>query len=132
DDAVASPIVTQATAVIALNKPSLDKFENSVMPGGLLFINSSLIDRKARRDDIEVCYIPANKIADELGNAKVANSVMLGAYLAKAEGSVSPESIIKALKEVLGPSKANLIPINEEALKRGAEAVRAGKQILQN
>src|SRR5690554_4930550 len=116
---VASPIITQASAVIALNKPSLDKFENSVVPGGLLFINSSLVDRKSIRDDVQVCYIPANEIADELGNSKVANLVVLGAYLAKVEESVSPNSIIKALTEVLGPSKANLIPINEKALKRG-------------
>src|SRR5690554_6652344 len=114
DDMVASPIVTQATAVIALNKPSLDKFERAVVPGGLLFINSSLVDRKALRDDIEVCYIPANEIADELGNPRVANTIVLGAYLAKAEKGVSPKSIIEALKKVLGPSKQDLIPLNEE------------------
>lgn len=125
DETVASPIVTQATAVIALNKPSLDKFENTVVPGGLLFINSSLIDRRSLRDDIQVCYIPANEIADEIGNSKVANSVVLGAYLAKAGNSVSPESVIEALRKVLGPSKQDLIPLNEEALKRGAELVNS-------
>jgi 2-oxoglutarate ferredoxin oxidoreductase subunit gamma len=124
DDMVASPIVTQASAVIALNRPSLDKFEETVIPGGLLFINSTLIDRKAVRDDIQVYYIPANEIADELGNSRVANSVVLGAYLAKAGSSVSPNSEIEALKKVLGPSKQDLIPLNEEALKRGAELVK--------
>ncbi|HCS75145.1 MAG TPA: 2-oxoacid:ferredoxin oxidoreductase subunit gamma [Clostridiales bacterium] len=123
DEQVGSPIVTHASAVIALNSPSLDKFEDAVVPGGLLFINSSLIERKSTRDDIQVFYIPANEIAEELGNKRVANSVMLGAYLAKAGGGVSPESIIEALKNVLGPSKQNLIPINEKALERGAELV---------
>jgi 2-oxoglutarate ferredoxin oxidoreductase subunit gamma len=124
DDMVGSPIVTQASAVIALNRPSLDKFEEAVVPGGMLFINSTLIDRKAARDDIQVYYIPANEIADELGNSRVANSVVLGAYLAKVGNSVSPDSVIEALKKVLGPSKQDLIPLNEEALKRGAALVK--------
>ena len=123
DEQVASPIITQASTVIALNAPSLDKFEGTVKPGGLLFINSSLIDRKTKRDDIEVVYIPANEIADELGNRRVANSVVLGAYLAKIGDGVSPKSIIEALRKVLGPSKEGLIPLNEEALKRGAQLV---------
>ncbi|HHT65664.1 MAG: 2-oxoacid:acceptor oxidoreductase family protein [Caldicoprobacterales bacterium] len=121
DDMVASPIVTQASVVIALNKPSLDKFESAVVPGGMLFVNSSLIDRKSVREDIDVFYIPANEIADQLGNPRIANTVVLGAYLAKAEGSISPSSVIEALKKVLGPGKQDLIPLNEEALKRGAE-----------
>lgn len=83
DDEIGSPIVTEATAVIAMNLPSLDKFEHSVMPGGTLIINSSLIERKCSRTDIDVFYIPANEIADELGNNRVANMVMLGAYLKK-------------------------------------------------
>lgn len=123
DEMVGSPIVTSATAVIALNRPSLDKFEDAVEPGGLLFINSSLIDRKAVRDDIQVFYIPANDIANELGNSKIANTVMLGAYLAKVENSVSVNGVLEALKKVLGPSKLGLIPVNEEALKQGALAI---------
>lgn len=124
DDEVGSPIVTKASAVIALNRPSLDKFESAVVPGGLLLINSSLVDRKAERDDVEVVYVPANEIADELGNSRIANSVVLGAYLAKVGEGISPKSIIEALKKVLGPSKQDLIPLNEEALKRGAELVK--------
>jgi 2-oxoglutarate ferredoxin oxidoreductase subunit gamma len=124
DGAIGSPIVTRASAVIALNRPSLDKFEDTVVPGGLLFINSTLIDRKAVREDIQVVYVPANEIADELGNSRVANSVVLGAYLAKVGNSVSPDSVIGALKKVLGPSKQNLIPLNEEALKRGTDLIR--------
>jgi len=123
DNPVGSPIVTEATAVIAMNLPSLDKFEKAVKPGGLLLINSSLIDRKAVRDDIDVVYVPANEIAEELGNSRVANMVILGAYLAKTR-IVDPKSVVESLKKVLGESKAHLIPVNEEALKRGAECVK--------
>jgi len=123
DEMIASPIVTRATAVIALNRPSLDKFEEAVMPGGCLFINSSLADRKAVRQDIQTYYIPANEEADRLGSSRVANSIMLGAYLAKSGSSVSPGSVIEALKKVLGSSKQDLIPVNEKALTRGAELI---------
>lgn len=126
DDMVGSPIVTEATAVIAMNLPSLEKFEKAIIPHGLLIINSSLIERQAKREDIKTYYIPANEIADELGNSRVANMVMLGAYLEKTK-VVSPDSIIESLKEVLGSSKAHLIPVNQEALKRGAQLVKDKK-----
>ena len=70
DEAVGSPVVVEATSAIVMNRPSLDKFEESVVPGGKLFINSSLIDKKATRDDIDVYYVPANEIADKIGKAK--------------------------------------------------------------
>ncbi|MDN5277731.1 MAG: 2-oxoglutarate ferredoxin oxidoreductase subunit gamma [Clostridiales bacterium] len=123
DEPVASPIVTEATTVMVMNRPSLERFESAVMKGGLLLVNSSLIDKKASRDDIEVCYIPANEIADQLGNSRVANMVMLGSYIAKT-GAVLPASVIESLRKALGPSKEHLIPLNEEALKRGAECVK--------
>ena len=122
DDPVASPLVDKADVIVAMNRPSLDKYENNVAPGGKLFINSSLIDQKAKRTDIEVYYIPCNEIADQLGNSRVANIVMLGAYLKKT-GVVKPETLIKCLEEKLGKKKAHLIPMNEEALKKGAECV---------
>ena len=122
DEDVASPIVSQADAVIAMNLPSLDKFERSVKPGGRLFINSSLIEKKAVRNDIEVYYVPANEIALELGNSRVASMVILGAYLQKAK-TVSPDSIIESLKKVLGKKKESLIPVNKKALESGEALV---------
>jgi 2-oxoglutarate ferredoxin oxidoreductase subunit gamma len=121
-DPVGSPVVTEADAVIVLNKPSLDKFESTLRPGGKLFINSSLIDKKATRDDVDAYYIPANEIAASLGNAKAANMVMLGAYVT-ATGAVSKESILKALATVFGKRKAHLIPLNETAFDEGAKLV---------
>ncbi len=123
DNPVASPIVTDATAVIAMNRPSLDKFEGSLVENGLLLINSSLIDKGAERDDIRAYDIPANGIADELGNSRVANMVMLGAYL-EATGALKRESMVNALEEVFGGRKADLIPINKDALNRGAELIK--------
>ncbi len=120
---VGSPVVVEATTAIVLNKPSMDKFETAVIPGGKLFVNSSLIDRKSDRKDIEVYYIPANEIANELGNIRIANMVMLGAYL-EATKTVGFDSIHKAFPKVFGESKAHLLPINKEALIKGAEIVR--------
>ncbi|MFZ5967492.1 MAG: 2-oxoacid:acceptor oxidoreductase family protein [Bacillota bacterium] len=123
DKPVGSPIVTQATAAIVMNLPSLIKFEKDLVKDGLLLINSSLIERKASRDDVRAYYIPANEIANELGNGKVANMVMLGAFLELTK-TVDVDSIIAALKKVFGASKEHLIPMNKEALERGAAAVR--------
>jgi 2-oxoglutarate ferredoxin oxidoreductase subunit gamma len=123
DEPVGSPVVTEADAVIVMNKPSLDKFEKALKPGGKLFINSSLIDKKATRSDIDVHYVPANDIAAELGNGRVANIVMLGAYVASS-GAVSKKSVIDAVEYVLGKSKAHLIPVNEKAFDEGAELVK--------
>jgi 2-oxoglutarate ferredoxin oxidoreductase subunit gamma len=122
DGDVASPVVTQATSVLVLNRPSLDKFESYVIPGGDLYINSSLIDKKAERDDINVIYIDANRLAEELGNARVANIVMLGAFLKKS-GAAQIDSVLEALPKVLGESKKGLVPINRQALELGATLV---------
>ncbi|MDD3920299.1 MAG: 2-oxoacid:acceptor oxidoreductase family protein [Eubacteriales bacterium] len=123
DDPIGSPIVSKATAVVAMNRPSLDKFEDSVQPGGMLFINSSIIDVKAKRTDIKVYYVPCNEIAEQLGNARVANMVMLGAYLG-VTACVEIEHVLDALLHKLGEKKANLIPVNREALLKGAESVK--------
>ncbi len=123
DEPVGSPIVTQATGVIALNRPSLDKFEDYVLPGGKLFINSALIERKSLREDILVYYIPANDIAEDIGHSRVANMVMLGACVAGLT-DVTIEVVSEALKKVMGGGKAEWIPINEEALRRGVACIR--------
>ena len=116
-------MVTAASTVIAMNRPSLDKFESNVLPGGKLFINSSIIDKKPEREDIEVYYVPCNEIADELGNARVANMVMLGAYIEKTK-CVDIENVLKALLYKLGEKKAHLIPLNREAINLGAQSIR--------
>lgn len=122
-DPVGSPVVLEATSAIVMNKPSLDKFEGSIAKGGKLFINSSLIEQKAERDDIEVFYVPANATADKIGNTRVANMVMLGAYL-EATKTVEVESVLDGFTKVFGENRAHLLPINKEALEQGAEIVK--------
>lgn len=128
DEGVGSPVVTEGTTAIVLNRPSLDKFEEAVVPGGKLFINASLIDRKSEREDIDVYYIPANDIANDLGNNRVANMVMLGAYL-KVAKTVELDSIYEAFKQVFGETKAHLLPINKEAIEKGAAIVEEQMKI---
>lgn len=124
DKPVGSPLISNdATCAIAMNLPSLDKFENDVMPGGKILINSSLIERKVERDDVEAYYINANELANELGNPKVANMIMLGAYLELTK-TVDVESVLEAFKKVFGPSKEKFVPLNKEALLKGASAVK--------
>lgn len=123
EDPVGAPVVTEATAALVLNRPSLDKFEKDVIPGGVLIINSSLIDRKATRDDIKVYYVPANEIANEIGNGKIANMVMLGAYL-EASGAASQDTIMEIITEIFSGKKAAVIPLNKEALVKGAACIK--------
>lgn len=123
DTPVGSPIITEATAAIVMNRPSLDKFEKDVLSNGKLLVNKSLIDKKAERNDLDVYYIPANEIAMELGNLKVANMVMLGAYIELTK-VVSLEALYKTLEKNLQGPKAKLIPINKAAIEKGAEAVK--------
>lgn len=124
DSLIGSPIITQdATAVIVMNLPSLIKFEKNLRTNGRALINSSLIEKKAEREDVEAYYIPANEIANEIGNPRIANMVMLGAYLELTK-AVSVDSVVEAFKKVYGAGKEHLIPLNKEALERGAAIVR--------
>lgn len=123
DDPIASPVLSMADCVIAMNTPSLEKFEANVNPGGKLFINSSIIEKKATRTDIDVYYVPCNEIADQLGNPKVLNMAMLGAFL-EATNVVKVDSVLDALLYKLGEKKAKLIPLNRQAIEMGADSIR--------
>ncbi len=123
DDDVASPMVGKADAVVAMNLPSLDKFENSVRPGGVLVINSSLIERKSTRDDITVVYCDAMKIAEDIGNPKGANVAILGALMEKMP-VVSVDKMMEAIKIELGERKLKFLDGNKKALLAGMEAAK--------
>ena len=123
DDPIASPVLSMADCVIAMNTPSLEKFEANVNPGGKLCINSSIIEKKATRTDIDVYYVPCNEIADQLGNPKVLNMAMLGAFL-EATNVVKVDSVLDALLYKLGEKKAKLIPLNRQAIEMGAASIR--------
>lgn len=119
---VSSPLVNKPDALLVFNKPSLEKFEMSVAEGGHLLINSSLVDVSAKRTDLNMYYIPANAIADELGDTRVTNLVMLGA-LVKATGIVKLDSVFEALEGMLPESRKKMLPLNKEALNRGMGTV---------
>jgi 2-oxoglutarate ferredoxin oxidoreductase subunit gamma len=122
DEEIASPVIAQASCAVVMNRPSLEKFESMVRPGGLLIVNSSLIDIKATREDIDVVYINANEIAQEIGNAKGANLVVLGAYIKKT-GAVSLDSVVAAMVLKFGEKKAKFVEGNKQALAAGMNAV---------
>lgn len=115
DKKISSPIVTEATAVVAMNSPSLAKFEQLVKPGGKLFINTSLVKEKSSRNDVEIYNVDANEIAVGLHNDKVSNMVILGAIINKT-GMVKIESVEKVMDKLFKGGKAKLLPLNKAAL----------------
>jgi 2-oxoglutarate ferredoxin oxidoreductase subunit gamma len=120
DEPIASPLLSNdASAVVVMNEPSLRKFQSSLLPKGVLLINSDLVKTPVERQDLRVVNIPANTIAAKLNNPKLANMAMIGALLA-AEKFPNKEDIFKAFPKVFGENKSKFIPINEEAIVQGA------------
>jgi len=124
DDPVGSPKVEEADALIAMNRLSMDLFEKNVKPGGMVLYNGSLIDAAPKRADIKAYKIPCNEIANNLGNGRAANMVMLGALIA-LDPLYPAETLVESLREKLGPSREALIPVNRLALLEGMEAAKA-------
>jgi len=116
---IGSPVITSPQALIIMNNPSLEAFEPRLQTQGLLFLNSSLITRQLRREDVKAIAVPANDIAVEIGEKRTANMVMLGAYVARTE-VVSKESILEGLKEFFG-KKIQFLDVNTKAFEKGME-----------
>ena len=123
DKPVGSPVFTYPTELIAMNAPSIEKFGPLVQSGGLVFINSSVVSEKFERADVKTVYVPCEDIAYELGNPKVANMVMLGAYVG-ATGALKKETVERMIHEIFNGPKAKLIPLNLAALQRGMDCVQ--------
>jgi len=123
DEEIGSPMVRHPKALIAMNLPSLDKYESRVVENGTLIVNTSLIERPVNRDDLQCVLIPANEIAESLGDNRMTTIVMVGALL--AEVPVLPiEAIEAALQDHLPERHKKLLPLNYQALREGAEFVR--------
>lgn len=122
DRPVGSPVIQRPGAVLAMNLPSLEKFESDVRAGGFLLINTSLIDRRSDREDIKIIEVPANTIAQELGNSRGANMVALGAYIG-ATGAVTMEQIEAVVRQTFA-AKPSVIDVNLEALHKGYDLGR--------
>jgi 2-oxoglutarate ferredoxin oxidoreductase subunit gamma len=119
DEEIASPVASAPEFVVAMNQPSLVRFQNQVQSGGVLFFNSSLIKAEVSRGDIELVGVPASRIAEELGSPRSANMVILGAFTKKSN-LVSIDTLIEGLKSTL-KNKTKLIAVNKKALIAGYE-----------
>jgi len=123
DDEIGSPLVKNPPLAIALNLPSFDKYEEILAPGGTLIVNKSMVDHEAKRDDINVIFVPCNEIAEEIGDKRLLNMVAVGALLT-ALPELTLQDIEKALEGHLPARHQHLLPKNYEALKRGHEAAQ--------
>ena len=121
DRPIGSPIVDSADSVIALNPPSLAKLEPLLVPGGLLIVNSSLIEATPRRTDVDVVAIPCSRLARESGDDRLVSIVALGGLLARRP-LVRPESVRLALADVVGTGRSQLVELNRAAFERGWDA----------
>ena len=115
DKPIACPLINDADVLVAMNLPSLRKFEHMVVPGGLLIVNSSLVPEKSTRSDIRVLYVPANDKAIELGSDKSANMIVLGAIL-RETGVVEVETIREQMRHMFSGRKEKFLPMNLAAL----------------
>lgn len=122
DEPIGAPNISVADEVIVMNGPSLDKFEGSVKKDGVLFINTSLISRESKRDDVKIVKFPANDLAAEYGNVKTMNMIVVGAFNEVAK-VCSKEAIEKAVEKLYGKKRPEMLEVNFNAIKFGAEKV---------
>ncbi len=120
DEPVGSPIVSNPDILVAMNLPSLDKYEDAVVPGGMIFVDSTLIERKVKRDDVKVFYIPATQLAQQMEAPTLANMIITG-KLIKESGIIKTESIEQTLGKIVSAKRANLLEVNLKAIKCGME-----------
>ncbi len=123
DDDIGSPLIASPKSLIAMNRPSLDKFQPRLVKNGVQIVNSSLIDPQlADTAKTKSYFVPCNDIADKIGNTRMANMVALGAYI-QATGVLPLKAVQDALENVISPRYRKLIPANAKALEAGAETV---------
>lgn len=120
DSPVGSPIVQNPNVLMVMNTPSLDKYEKTVVPGGKIFVDSSLVSRKVERTDVEVCYIPATKMAGDMGIPTLANMILLGAIV-KSTGCVGDEAVLAGLRKIVSAKHADLLEANLQAIQAGKD-----------
>ncbi|MBU1912308.1 MAG: 2-oxoacid:acceptor oxidoreductase family protein [Candidatus Omnitrophica bacterium] len=120
DEAIASPLIKDPTICVAMNSPSLRKYEAKIKTNGLLVVNKSIIDIEPERKDIEILNIPVTELASEAGDYRIGNMVALGALLRKRK-IISLESLINGLKDIVSSTYHSLLPVNEKAIRKGFE-----------
>ena len=120
DEPVGSPIVSNPDILVAMNLPSLDRFESSVVPGGIIFADSTLIERKSLRGDVTTYYVPATKLASDNKTPTLANMILMGKIL-KVLDDFDDESVKKALSKVISAKHADMLEVNLHAMQIGAD-----------
>ena len=123
DEEIASPVASEPDFVVAMNQPSFARFQSILQSGGLICVNSSIVDTSSARHDIEILSVPTTELAGQVGSPKVANMIMLGAFI-RASSIISFEFMIKNLSQILGEGKSNLIKLNKQALELGFNFVK--------
>ena len=123
DEEIASPVASEPDFVVAMNQPSFARFQSVLQSGGLICVNSSIVDSSGARHDIEVMPVATTQLAEEIGSVKVANMVMLGAFI-RASSIISFDFMIKNLTQILGEGKASLMKLNKQALEKGFNLVK--------
>ena len=120
DDLIGAPIVLKPDVLVAMNVPSLDKYEDAVVPGGTIYVDSTMVDRKVKRDDVEVHYLPASMTATEKNMEGLANMIIMGKLL-ENEGALKDESVEEALSKCISARHQDLYSINLDAMMIGSE-----------
>ena len=128
DQRIGSPIRNQFTVLMAMNQASLDKFEDRIKQGGVIAYNETIISDPPKRTDVDILPIPANQIAAGIGNPQVANMAAIGGLIPTIE--ISLEAFSKGLPRVLPDYRHHLIPVNEDAIKKGMAAVSERKEAI--
>ena len=118
DEPVAAPLISNPDVLVAMNLPSLDKYESTVKKGGVIIVDSSLIERKVTRDDVDVYYIPATKMASEMGAPTLANMILTGKLL-EIFGEFNEETVGKALDKCISARHKDLLDLNRKAMETG-------------
>ena len=120
DQAIGAPIVLEPDVLVAMNLPSLDKYEPKVEPGGYIFVDSTLIERKVQRDDVNVYYVPATRLASDIGASTLANMILVGKLLQEL-GDYNEETVEAALKKCISARHADLLDLNRKAMETGRD-----------
>ncbi|MBW1803675.1 MAG: 2-oxoacid:acceptor oxidoreductase family protein [Deltaproteobacteria bacterium] len=126
DEEIFSPVASSPDYGVIMNRPSLAKYESSIREGGIIVLNSSLIDIEPTREDIEVVKVPANDMAKALGSERTINMIMLGAFVGKT-GLTSLTSIMNGLAEIVKGKKASVMTMNRKGLEKGAAYLLEGE-----
>jgi len=127
DKKIGAPMADMMDDLIALNNPSLNRFISRVKPNGAVFVNNSIVTDEVKRDDVTVVKVPASEIAHDLGDTRVANLVMIGAYIGYSD-LLPPEKVKYTAEKKLGAKRPHLIPLNNAAFEKGMEYGKAAKE----